>query len=89
MAAFLDIEGAFNNVNTASLKITLEDCKVAISVVEWINEMLSSRIITSATGTGYVTKLPTRGTPQGEVLLPPQWLLTGNSIVAYADDKLF
>ncbi|KAL5281976.1 hypothetical protein ACFFRR_005328 [Megaselia abdita] len=45
--AFLDIEGAFNNVNADSIKKGLEDLKVDPVYTRWTMYMLTSRIVHS------------------------------------------
>ncbi|WP_333764964.1 reverse transcriptase domain-containing protein [Streptomyces sp. IBSBF 2390] len=97
LAAFLDIEGAFNNVKLEAIKGALEHLNVNKSVSLWISRMLRSRIIHSTVGGSSLTRYVSRGTPQGGVLSPLLWLLVVNSIlkeldgigikvVAYADD---
>lgn len=97
MAAFLDIEGAFNNVNTEAIEEALIDLEVNRYIAYWVENMLNSRIINSAVGPSSMRRLTTRGTPQGGVLSPTLWLLIVNKIlkiftekrikiVAYADD---
>ena len=97
MAAFLDIEGAFNNIKIEAIRESLESLCVQNFLIEWIILMLNSRIINSNLGDACIRKLVTRGTPQGGVLSPLLWLLAvnvilrqfdarGRKIVAYADD---
>lgn len=97
LAGFLDIEGAFNNVNTGAIRKSLIDHGVSDFIVAWISTMLESRVINAVMGTGSVSVRTTRGTPQGGVLSPLLWLLVvneilgkfkarGTKVVAYADD---
>ncbi|XP_058978632.1 uncharacterized protein LOC109613882 [Musca domestica] len=97
LAAFLDIEGAFNNVTLEAIHSSLERLSVPPLLVDWIDVMLSSRIVNSSIGECSVRKTVTRGTPQGGVLSPLLWLLvinnilldlehSGTKVVAYADD---
>lgn len=97
LAAFLDIEGAFNNVKLEAIVEALFKLKVDLSVISWISNMLRSREINSTIGGSSLTKFVSRGTPQGGVLSPLLWLLvvngvlkaledTGIRVVAYADD---
>lgn len=97
LSAFLDIEGAFNNVENASIKNALEDIGVERPIVDWIDKMLKSRIINSQMAGSELRKTVTKGTPQGGVISPLLWLLVVNKIlkrmkikgvkiVAYADD---
>ena len=97
LAAFLDIEGAFNNIKIEAIKQSLIELNIHNFLIDWITLMLSSRVIYSNLGEVCLKKLVTRGTPQGGVLSPLLWLLAvntilcqfdskGRKIVAYADD---
>ena len=97
LIAFLDIEGAFNNVTTAAIMRALETLNVRGCVTSWIVNMLGTRMITSTIGNNSSTIIVNRGTPQGGVLSPLLWLMVVNDIllkfeshhikaVAYADD---
>ena len=97
MAAFVDIEGAFNNVESTAITGRLRALGVDDWMTRWIESMLDGRIIDSTLGTGKIEKRVTRGTPQGGVLSPLLWLLVVDEllssavaktvrIVAYADD---
>lgn len=97
LGAFLDIEGAFNNVKTESIREALEDHKVDEIISSWLIGMLESRQISSEVGEIKTKKRTTRGTPQGGVISPLLWLMVisrilrklrnkGVRIVAYADD---
>lgn len=97
LAAFLDIEGAFNNVKTEAIVKAVEETGANMGVVNWIAQMLNTRAVSSKWGTGEARLSVSRGTPQGGVLSPFLWLLVMNSILielrnegyevnAYADD---
>ena len=97
LAAFLDIEGAFNNVKTESIVSAMEQFELCPSVIKWIKHMLEKRVINATMGDTTVRKITTRGTPQGGVLSPLLWNLVVNDIltklnhggikmIAYADD---
>jgi len=97
MAAFLDIEGAFNNVEANSILESLNDLEVEGYISIWIAIMLKSRKITANLGGYNLTRFVSRGTPQGGVLSPLLGLANMNSIllslnqggvqaVAYADN---
>ena len=97
LAAFLDIEGAFNNMRIEAIRDSLLELGVEDFLVEWIICMLGSRIINSSLGDHVIRRSVTRGTPQGGVLSPLLWLLAvngilrsfdsmGRKVVAYADD---
>ena len=97
LATFLDIEGAFNNVTTDAIQHGMESVGINPTVVKWTVNMLTTRLVSSELGNSTVTKVVTRGTPQGGVISPLLWLLVVNTIlkqlknrgvklVAYADD---
>ncbi|KMQ87436.1 reverse transcriptase [Lasius niger] len=97
LAAFLDIEGAFNNVEISAIVQALEKIGVNKSISDWVSVMLNTRVIHSTIGNDSTVRVVNRGTPQGGVLSPLLWLLVVNDIllkleehkiqvVAYADD---
>lgn len=97
LATFLDIEGAFNNVESDAIEEGLREAGVADHISSWIMQMLSTRQITSEFGDTTLKRSVSRGTPQGGVLSPLLWLLVINKIlkqletygikvVCYADD---
>lgn len=97
MAAFLDIEGAFNNVSTDSITQSLTRLGIDSKLIVWIESMLNTRIIQATWGTTTIRKTVCRGTPQGGVISPLLWIVVmdtllvnlenlGVKVVAYADD---
>lgn len=99
LAAFLDIEGAFNNVKADSIRKGLIRADVPVCTIQWIMEMLTSRIVKAEMGNCSIEKAVKRGTPQGGVISPLLWLLVindlirklesmGVSVTAYADDAV-
>lgn len=97
LAAFIDIEGAFNNVKTCSITKALEKQKINQSIISWINEMLRGRIIRTELAGKTERRRVNRGTPQGGVISPLLWLLVVDEVllklekkgvtpVGYADD---
>lgn len=97
LAAFLDIEGAFNNVTVAAITNSLVRLGVNGHLVKWIAVMLCTRNVISDVGSSKLSMYVNRGTPQGGVLSPLLWLLVVNDVlqdfdsrstkvVAYADD---
>jgi hypothetical protein len=97
LGAFLDIEGAFNNVHIESIESGLLEIGVCKKITDWLTYMLKSRVIFSSIGSNTTKKFISRGTPQGGVISPLLWLLVINNIwlsldkehikvIAYADD---
>lgn len=87
MAAFLDIEGAFNNVKTESILQALVDLNVNSRIVRWIDTMLRTRQINAQWGEVSATRSVCRGTPQGGVLSPLLWLVVINTLLVNMDNK--
>lgn len=97
LAAFLDIEGAFNNVKSESLVSAVSSYGISSTVTNWITELLTKRNIVSAYKDVTIRGDIHKGTPQGGIISPLVWVLTVNGIVewlqrhgyttvAYADD---
>ena len=70
MVAFLDIEGAFNNIKLDSITKALTNLEIDSSLVSFIKTLLERRIIFSELGSHKLTRYVSRGTPQGGVLYP-------------------
>ena len=74
LAAFMDIEGAFDNTSYQSMIISA-------NITKWINSMQQSRII-RANLLGDVREVTaTRGCPQGGVLSPLLWSLVVDELL--------
>ncbi|XP_065359422.1 uncharacterized protein LOC135953441 [Calliphora vicina] len=97
LVAFLDIEGAFNNVTPETILSALGGLDIDQSIICFIGRLLTNRVIISSMGTATIFRLANRGTPQGGVLSPLLWNLAINMLlmkldsmmcktVAYADD---
>jgi len=97
LIAFLDIEGAFNNVLLIAITESLTELGVEPPMVGLILKLLISRMVTATLGTSTQTRLVNRGTPQVGVLSPLWWNIAVNNllrilegggckVVAYADD---
>lgn len=87
LAAFLDIEGAFNNVKLSAIVDSLIKIGVEKPVYLWISQMLRTRVINSTVGETTLRKLVDRGTPQGGVISPLLWLIVINNILVTLTDK--
>lgn len=97
LAVFLDIEGAFDNAPYGKIKQAAVNKGMENSVVNWIDNMLRHRTISSTIGDSTMRIVATRGCPQGGVLSPLLWNITVDSLLekldrnhhyaqAYADD---
>lgn len=97
LAAFLDIEGAFDNASYSSIKTALRKRNFDPYIIGWIMTMLYNReVIAELSGTSITVKT-TRGCPQGGVLSPLLWSLVvdallnklienGFEVIGFADD---
>ena len=97
LVAFLDIEGAFNNVKPESVLDAMRQLRIDAAVTSFVEKLLNFRRIESNLGVSNIQKIATRGTPQGGVLSPLLWNININTLlkamemtccktVAYADD---
>jgi len=68
LAAFLDIEGAFNNVTPTAINGALTGLGIERPIVGLIHTMLTSRVVYSTMGTAHSTRNVSRGTTQGATL---------------------
>jgi ribonuclease HI len=100
IAAFLDIEGAFDNTSFSAIKLAAEKFHIDFKLISWICKMLGSRVIKALLYDTDVYIRPTQGTPQGGCLSALLWSLVVDSLlcelntsggiqaVGYADDIL-
>ena len=65
LTAFLDIKGAFNNVNPGSITAALVKLRLDSSKIGFVTELLNNRIIRSKIGSTTVEKQVNRCTPRG------------------------
>lgn len=97
LAAFLDIEGAFDNATYSSIKKAFENRGVDPCIVSWIMAMLNTREVSAELGGSSITVKTTKGCPQGGVLSPLLWSLVvdtllntlgenGFEVIGFADD---
>ena len=97
LTTFVDIEGAFNNIEPSSIESSLQSLHVNGHLISLIGQLLRERSIICNLGDSTIVRRVTRGTPQGGVLSPLLWNMALNSllikldsegclVVAYADD---
>jgi len=85
LAVFLDIEGAFDNVNTEAAIQAMKDHGVQQDVAEWYSFYLKNRTSMVSYGERKSERTLTQGTPQGGVLSPILWNLVFDSLLAKFD----
>ena len=83
LGVFFDIEGAFDNTSTKSVKTALNEWKANRMVSTWICAMLNQRIIQATVGDATITVHALRGLPQGGGLSPLLWTLVANSLLVW------
>ena len=97
LAAFIDIEGAFDNASHLSITSAMEELQIEQGIIGWIRRMLSNRLVTAELGGTSYTIKTTRGCPQGGVLSPLLWCIVvdrllknlqslGYEVIGFADD---
>lgn len=98
LGAFLDIEGAFDNTSFGVIVDAARKHGVENSIIEWITNMLSSRVVSATLFEETVSIKTTKGCPQGGCLSPLIWCLVVDELLtrlnsaggiyaqSYADD---
>ena len=95
--AFLDIEGAFNNVHPEAIVKVLQKLNVVTALVQLKCFMLTKKNISSNFGSCTTRGKVNRGSPQGRLISPILWVAVlndllklieshGYNIIVYADD---
>ena len=97
LIAFLDIDGAFNNVHPEAIMKGLQKLNIATPLVNLIYFMVTNRKVSSTLDSSTTGRKVNRGTTQGGVISPLLWVKVVNdllklvvsqvsNIIAYADD---
>ena len=97
LAAFLDIEGAFDNASHTSMINAMRKYGFNNCLIDWIVEMLATREISASLGESTLKVKTVKGCPQGGVLSPLLWSLVvddllenlhllGFEVIGFADD---
>ena len=97
LAAFIDLEGAFNKVTFEAINKALRKFGVDSTLIRWIMAMLNNRILSVDLFGAHRKGIADRGCPQGGVLPPLLWNMTvddlltklnakGYLAIGYADD---
>ena len=78
---FLDIKGAFDNVDHDAAVSAMRRRKMPEMVINWYDHFLRNRSATVSLGGITSTRYLTRGTPQGGVLSPVIWNIVFESLL--------
>ena len=70
LAAFIDVEGAFNNTSREAIVRGMMDLGISPVVVRWVDNYLGRRILTTYNKATSVSKHVSNGCPQGSVCSP-------------------
>jgi ribonuclease HI len=81
LAAFLDIEGAFDNTPFSVIIDSAERHGICPSLTRWMYNMLKTREVTASLFDVHVTVTTSRGCPQGGCLSCLMWSLVVNSLL--------
>ena len=82
LGVFLDIEGAFDNINFNAIIEALQELQVPPTYVRWIHHMISNRYVTISFCGETIRRRVTKGCPQGGVLSPLLWNITLNTLLS-------
>ncbi len=85
LAAFLDIEGAFDNLDTNAAVKAMKEHGIDKIIIGWYEHYLRNRMSTVQYGDKTSQRKLTRGTPQGGVLSPILWNLAFDSLLKIFD----
>ncbi len=85
MSAFLDIEGAFDNLDMAAAVKSMKSHGLDKSIIQWYEHYLKNRMSSVEYGEKTSHRALTKGTPQGGVLSPILWNLAFDSLLQKFD----
>ena len=83
LGVFFDIQGAFDNTSTVSVKEALRERKVIYAVRNWISAMIEQRTVCVRVGETLIQVATQCGLPQGGGLSPTLWTLIANSLLRW------
>ena len=81
MAVFIDIEGAFDNLQTLTAVNAMRDHHMPIDIIKWYEFYLNNRFSTVSLTNKKVHRKIVKGTPQGGVLSPILWNMAFDSLL--------
>ena len=82
LGVFLDIEGAFDNLNFDAIIEALQELQVPPTFIRWIHHMISNRYVTISYCGETIRRRVTKGCPQGGVLSPLLWNISLNTLLS-------
>ena len=87
LAAFLDIEGAFDNTSFEVITRAAFRFGIPVPIIRWMNNMLSSRTVRANIFDIETRIRPTQGTPQGGCLSVLLWSLVVDDLLCRLNDS--
>ena len=85
LGVFLDIEGAFDNLQPKAAVKGMQDHGFPQNIIDWYSKYLSNRTCSTTIGTTTEERYLTQGTPQGGVLSPLLWNLAFDQFLSLYD----
>ena len=82
MGSFMDIDGAFDNLNPTAVIEGLALKGIPPDLLAWFEQYLNGRTVTVTLKGVSVTRMLTKGTPQGGVLSPLLWNIAFEQLLA-------
>ena len=86
LTVFIDIEGAFDNLDTTAAIGAMNRHRVPTDIAEWYSSYLRNRKSTVSYGSENHERLITKGTPQGGVLSPLLWNFAFDDLLELYDN---
>ena len=86
MGVFLDMSGAFNNVEIDACIEGFAKSKLPPTTTRWLTELLRNREVTAEINGLRQTRVVNRGTPQGGVWSPKIWNMAIDELLEMAHD---
>ncbi len=87
LGVFLDIQGAFNNVNPAKAVEAMNRRGIDSSIVRWYSFYLRNRTATIKINDTQTTRTLPRGLPQGGIISPLAWDLVIDNLLVHLNKE--
>ena len=81
MCVFLDISGAFDNINVEACLAGARKCGIPNHIIKWFKSLLYNRVVTANVNGTSQTRLLNNGTPQGDVWSPKLFCMAIDSVL--------
>ena len=88
LVVYLDLKGAFNNLNTDEALKAMANRKLVKDITNWYGSFIKKRVITASLLGVKQTRKVDRGTPQGGVLSPLIWNIVMDELLELLDDGI-